>query len=71
MVHSVGQSCGTLLWDTLVGHSEVEVVDDVEMERPKDPAKEEQDIIDKLKTDEVKTALQSQIENDDEDEEVS
>ena len=50
---------------------EVKVVDDVEMEPAKDPAKEEQETIDKLKMNEVKTALRSQIERDDENEEVS
>ena len=54
-----------------IDDDEVEVVDDVEMEQPKGPEKEEQENIDQAKMDEIKTALQSQIEHDDEDEEVS
>ncbi|CAK9047490.1 unnamed protein product, partial [Durusdinium trenchii] len=49
----------------------VEKGDDVEMEQVNDPDKEEQDVIDKVKMDEVKTALQSQIEPDDDEEEIS
>ena len=41
------------------------------MEHVNDPDREEQEMIDKVKMDEVQTALQSQIVPDDEEEEIS
>ena len=69
-------SCGvrnTVSTNTVIeiDDDEVEKVDDVEMERPDDPDKQGQESIDKAKVDVVKTALQSQIEIDDDDEEIS
>ena len=54
-----------------IDDDDVKKGDDVEMEQPNDPDNEEQEIIDKAKMDEVKTALQSQIKPDDEEEETS
>ena len=47
----------------------MEKVDDLEMEISDDPDKQERENIDKAKMDKI--ALQSQIEPDDEDEEIS
>ena len=54
-----------------IDDDEVEKGDDVEMEQPDDPDKQEQEIMDKARMDVVKTALQSQIEVEEEDEEIS
>ena len=69
-------SCGvrnTVSTNTVIeiDDDEVEKVDDVEMERPDDPDKQGQESIDKAKVDVVKTALQSHIDIDEDDEEIS
>ena len=74
--HGRFHSCGvknTIATNTTIeiDDDEVEVVDDVEIEQAEDPAKEEQETINKMKMDEIKTALKSQIEQDEEDEEIS
>ena len=75
--HGRFHSCGarnTLSTSNVVeidDDDEVEKGDDVETEHVNDPDKEEQEMIDKVKMDKVKSALQSQIVPDDEEEEIS
>ena len=75
--HGRFRSCG--IRNTVSTTNAVEIDDDdelekggnVEMEHVNDPDREEQEMIDKVKMDEVQTALQSQIVPDDEEEEIS